>query len=126
MNNDIKSSVDDLIQFNEATGLAVGAHESEKVINLLQLKPNGFFSVIVTTASGSAAVLRLQHELSFDGVNFFVPRDKDGNDVDDIVTQHAVGTQIYALTPIIAPYMKLKATIADFDTTSVVIEVCAQ
>lgn len=117
----------DLIPFDaQALGTAAGATDSSIVINLKNIRPNGFFSVQVTTTSAGAGVLQLQYKVSIDGVLYRVPKDKDGVEADDIVTAHAVGTDIYPIGPVLGNYLMLTVTATVADLTAVTTQLLIQ
>ena len=96
-------------------------------LSLSDIKPNGYFSIQVTTASVGGGTLKVQYQCSNDGQNFSVPHDKDGNEVDDVVVAHTAGqTNIYPLTPLVSKEVRLLITAATADLEEVTIKICAQ
>jgi hypothetical protein len=128
MSNDNKIYVNDnglLVPFNERpTTVAEGLVVSD-IIDLNTFQPNGYFSMQITT-TGTTGTLKVQYQSSNDGVSFSVPHDKDGNEVNDIVTAHAVGNQIYAFSPILSRYMRIAIEAATDDLDTVTTKMCAQ
>jgi len=107
----------------QAIGTVAGATSTTTILHLNTTNPEGYFSIVATTTSAGAAVLKLQYSISHDGTNFYIPENKAGTVVDDIVTAHAVGTKSYTWAPVSAPYYKLVATITAADATAVTVTV---
>ena len=110
---------------NAALTTAAGATASTNAVCINQKEPIGNFSLIVTTA-GVNSVLKVEPLVSFDGTNYYVARDKDGAAVSDIVTAHAVGTQVYAVSPVLAPWFKIRLTVTVANASNVTAKLAIQ
>lgn len=96
-----------------ASTIAKNGSILSNAINLAQLKAEGFngIQIISDSAGGTATILAQVVVCATEDGTYTVPRDKNGNEVDDIVTAHADGQQYYGFPPFpIAPFMKIKAT----------------
>jgi len=107
--------------FDQEAIAGSGNIESD-VIELHKYKPEGFFSIQLTTV-GTSSQVKVEYLLSLDGVTY----------VDcgtDIVTGFTPSTNIYAFPtgePVIAPYMKFKVTeTAGNDVSSCTLTFCIQ
>ena len=105
--------------------LNIGNVETDVRVDFKDFIPVGYFSLYVST-TGAGSVLKIQYILSFDGENFYIPRDNSGSPEDDIVTAHAPGIQIYGFKPPVAPYMKLKLTISTANASNVTVKLAIQ
>lgn len=105
-------------------GKAVSAsgNVATAVIDMDELRTEGYFSVQLTTAGASSQV-RVECEMSADGENFQEP-----NGATDIVSSHGPGTAIYKIdSPVVARYMRLRVTeTAGFAVTSATLYLCYQ
>jgi hypothetical protein len=94
--------------------------EESNIINLDQLQLNGFFSAqLYMVEATNTSIIKLQWGVSNDGTNFIYSSDA----ADDIVTAFKAnsgpgsnGRNIYAFDPIVAKYMRFKATETETST----------
>ena len=113
--------------YDDAT-ITSGSSISTNAIKLKDLKTVGFLSVQVTSVSvGTAGKVRLELLCSNDGVNFSVPRDKDGTNINDIVVAHDDGVQLYPFPAFpICKEMKVRATASVANITALTAVICVQ
>lgn len=82
-------------------------------INLALLKVEGFNGIQITsTSTATTGTIKAQVVVcATETGTYTVPRDKNGTEVNDIVTAHADSQQYYGFPAFpIAPFMKIKAT----------------
>lgn len=95
---------------------------TSNAIQLKSFKPNGFFSVQLTSA-GASSQITIEYLLSIDGTNYL-------DCGTDIKTGHTPGTMLYAFPsgePMVAKYMKIKLTeTAGSNVTSFSVKLCIQ
>lgn len=109
--------------YNAALTVAAGATKSLPVY-LNNYKPSGYFSLYVKTAGPASTLLKIEQMVSHDpsATDFHVPRDKSGIVADNIAASHPIGTRIYPVTPVLAPWLCVQMTASNANATNVLIK----
>lgn len=111
---------------NVSVTTAAGATTSTAKFTLDDYQSKGFFSVLSVFASAGAGTIKLEYSVSFDGTNFYIPEDESGTVVTEIVTAQAKATtNVYAMTPVIAPFYKLVVTASTANITGLYVDVAS-
>lgn len=84
--------------------IAGSASVTGETIDLSGQKPNGFFSIQLTTVGAGSAVT-VEYLVSHDNTTFTTPIGAT-----EIVTGFVPGTDMYSFSPMMAPYLRLKVT----------------
>jgi hypothetical protein len=92
-----------LVTVFSAEALLAGGTATSSAINLNDYKPDGTFSIQVTTVG--TGTLKGEFLTSNDGTNFQEP-----NGATDIFTTHAAGTNQYSFSPPVSGWIKIKIT----------------
>jgi len=94
-----------------STAIAASGTAYSQIIDLNNFKPDGYFSLHITAASGTGTA-KIEYEISNNGTAFLEP-----TSASDIVLAHTVtsgpatdGKNIYSFDPEMCRYMRIKIT----------------
>jgi len=88
-----------------ASSIAGSGTITSGLINLDELRPEGYFTIKLTSAGAGSTIKAEYLVCDTRGGTYYEP-----SGATDIVAAHAVGTTIYSFTPPVAKYMKIKLT----------------
>jgi hypothetical protein len=97
-----------LTVFNAAVTAASGTTTSAPINLDSAYKPDGFFSLQVTTSGSGTA--KITYQLSNDGATYVTPTNAAGTAVDDIATALTAGNSFHGFSPPLAKWMRLVIT----------------